>query len=142
MITYTHMVADIEAGQLAGFFVGWPAPPDPATHLRLLVGSDLCVLAFDNETQRVVGFVTALTDGVLCACIPLLEVLPDYQRQGIGRALLWHMRERLEHLYMIDLVCDPVLQPFYEKLHMQPVVGMVWRNYARQAGTNQAARHE
>jgi hypothetical protein len=44
------------------------------------------------------------------------------------------MLARLRHLYMIDLVCDPPLQPFYERFGMWPVVGMVVRNYDRQAG--------
>ena len=44
------------------------------------------------------------------------------------------MLEKLQHLYMIDLVCDPALQQFYERLGMRPVVGMVVRNYDRQAG--------
>jgi hypothetical protein len=35
---------------------------------------------------------------------------------------------------MIDLMCDPAVQPFYERLGMRPVIGMVVRNYDRQAG--------
>ena len=82
----------------------------------------------------VVGFITAVSDHVSCAYIPHLEVLPDYQGQGIGSELVRRMVEKLRHLYMIDLVCDPSLQSFYERLGMRPVVGMVLRNYDQQAG--------
>ena len=42
------------------------------------------------------------------------------------------MLERLRELYMIDLLCDPPLQPFYERLGMQRAHGMLVRNYERQ----------
>jgi hypothetical protein len=43
------------------------------------------------------------------------------------------MFARLAHLYMVDLLCDPELQPFYERLGMRPASGMLLRNYARQS---------
>ena len=48
MITYTNSLADITPDQLAGFFVGWPDPPSPATHLALLEGSYAVELALDD----------------------------------------------------------------------------------------------
>ena len=127
MIDYTDSLAGIEPGHLGGFFVGWPHPPSPEMHLRLLSGSDHVVLAVDLESGRVVGFVTALTDGVLSGFIPLLEVLPAYQGQGIGRMLMTHMLDRLGHLPNVDLLCDPDVVPFYERFGMKPVGGMVLR---------------
>src|SRR5450759_1565157 len=67
MITYTHTLSDIRAASLQGFFVGWPNPPSPEAHLRILQSSDMIVLAQDEA--RVVGFITAISDGVLCAYI-------------------------------------------------------------------------
>jgi GNAT superfamily N-acetyltransferase len=136
MIRYTDEADGIEPRQLAGFFVDWPNPPSPETHLELLRRSDHVVLAHDDASDRVVGFVTAITDGVLAAYIPLLEVLPPYQGQGIGRVLMERMLERLRGLYMVDLLCDPELEPFYANLGMQPALGMLVRNYARQSGAN------
>ena len=74
---------NISTGKLRGFFVDWPNPPTPATHLKLLRNSDLRVLAVDAETANVIGFITAITDGVLCAYIPFLEVLPSHQDREI-----------------------------------------------------------
>lgn len=123
----------LEPGQLDGFFVGWPNPPSPATLLRILRGSSHVALAVDDG--RVVGFITAVSDGVLSAYVPLLEVLPEYQGRGIGRRLVEDMLEQLAGLYMVDLVCDENLRPFYEGLGMTAAVGMMRRNYANQSGT-------
>src|SRR5215813_760106 len=114
MIQYTDSLAGVEAQDLTGFFVGWPNPANTETHLRILQGSYKIWLAFDNK--KVVGFITAISDGVLAAFIPLLEVLPEYQGQGIGLELTRRMLDSLKHLYSIDLMCDEDVQPFYEKL--------------------------
>ncbi len=142
MIKYIDHIDGVLPQHLDGFFVGWPDPPSPETHLRLLDESDEIVLAFDDESRRVVGFVTAITDGVLSAYIPFLEVLPEFQRRGVGRELVRRMLDRLSGLYMVDLVCDAQLQPFYESLGMRPAGAMVIRNHQHQSGTNRLLGEE
>lgn len=75
---------------LSGFFVGWPDPPSPERHLQILKNSRFVVIAVDDQASRVVGFVNAVSDGILSAYIPLLEVLPDHpaerNRNRIGEA--------------------------------------------------------
>ncbi len=134
MIVYLDTAEEVTPDQLAGFFAGWPNPPAPATHLRLLQRSAFVVLAVDDQTGQVAGFITAISDGVLCAYLPLLEVLPAYQRQGIGGELVRRMLAKLEGLYMVDLLCEPALQPFYARFGLRPASGMLRRDYARQAG--------
>lgn len=132
MVTYTDKTDGIDSSHLVGFFDGWPVHPDPETHLRLLKNSDHVLLAKDGD--RVVGFVTALTDGVLSAYIPLLEVLPDYRHQGIGKELVRLMLLKLEDYYMIDLTCDPALRNFYVSQGMSALTAMAKRNREHQAG--------
>ena len=122
------------AHDLEGFFEGWATRPSTETHLRMLRGSDHIVLASERGSSRVIGYITAISDGVLAAYIPHLEVLPDHQRRGIGTELVRRMLGRLEDLYMVDLICDDNLRGFYERLGMQPWAGMIKRNYARQSG--------
>ena len=133
MITYTNSLDGITADHLrGGFFAGWLHPPTPETHLKVLHGSDHIVLARDGE--QVIGYITAISDGVLAAYIPHLEVLPAYRGQGIGSELVRRMLDSLRHLYMIDLICDPDVQPFYERLGLRRYSGMIYRNYERQSG--------
>jgi ribosomal protein S18 acetylase RimI-like enzyme len=132
MIQYSDSLTGVNAEDLSGFFVGWPNPPQPETHLRLMQGSYKIWLALDGK--KVVGFISAISDGVLAAFIPSLEVLPEYQGQGIGLELTRRMLDSLKHLYSIDLMCDEDVQPFYEKLGMRPYSGMIYRYYENQAG--------
>jgi ribosomal protein S18 acetylase RimI-like enzyme len=126
-IAYVETLDGVEAEHVHGFFVGWPERPSPERHLAVLRGSDHVVLARDGE--RVVGFATAISDGVLSAFIPLLEVLPEYQGLGIGSELMRLMLERLESLYMVDLCCDAELEPFYARLGLETLDrGMGLRN--------------
>ena len=79
------------------------------------------------------GFVNAVSDGVQAAYLPLLEVLPEYQKQGIGSELVKRMLASLSGLYMIDLVCDDNLVPYYERLGMREFKAMGIRDFERQA---------
>ncbi len=134
MINYIFEPFGITSSHLTGFFVGWPSPPSPETHLRILQQSDYVVLAIDDDTNLVVGFVTAISDKILSAYIPLLEVLPEYQYRGIGRELMERMLAQLDGLYMIDLTCDPKLQKGYRQLGFQKMTAMMIRRFDCQPG--------
>ncbi len=133
MITYVDTCDSITPENLRGFFVGWPNPPSVETHLTILQRAHEIVLAVDSENQKVVGFVTAVTDGISSAYLPLLEVLPSYQHRGIGRELMRRILEKFKNLYMVDLTCDTNLQEFYGQLGMRESTGMMIRNFDRQS---------
>jgi GNAT superfamily N-acetyltransferase len=134
MVEYAKTVDGITTEMLSGFFVGWPNPPSQETHLRILRNSRFVVVAIDKRANRVVGFANAVSDGVLSAYIPLVEVLPDYQGQGIGTELVKRMLDECAGLYMVDTTCDTDLQRFYARCGMQPSIGMMVRDYKRQSG--------
>lgn len=130
LISLRDSADGITPEQLDGFFAGWRRHVSPSEHLRILRGSAAVVIAVDAERGgRVVGFVTALSDGVLSAHITLLEVLPDHRGHGIGRAMVKRLLTRLCGLYAVDAVCDPELLPFYESCGMTPTVAAVRRQY-------------
>jgi ribosomal protein S18 acetylase RimI-like enzyme len=132
MIYFATSLEGVSPEHLEGFFVGWPKCPFPVTHLRILQGSSHVVLA--KEQERVIGFITAISDGVLSAYIPLLEVLPAYQGRTIGRELVQRMIAQLEGHYMIELSCDETLNPFYEAMGLSTGHAMRKRNYDRRQG--------
>ncbi|RMA90792.1 GNAT family N-acetyltransferase [Priestia megaterium] len=131
---YKNCLNEISSDMLNGFFVDWLNPPNLQTHLKLLKNSSKVVIALDENTNQAVGFITAISDGVLSAYIPFLEVLPEYKNKGIGNELVKLMLKELDDIYMVDLCCDDDLVPYYEKLGMLKSNSMLVRNYEMQSG--------
>ncbi len=136
MIRYTDLVENITPEMLEGFFDGWRNRPSRETHLKILSNSAFVVLAIDDSNGKVVGFINAISDGILCAHIPLFEVLPEYRNRGIGTELVRHMLAKLKKFYGISLMCDEKPQSFYARFGMCPGTGMNIRNYERQSGND------
>ena len=116
MIEYRDNLNGLILNDLSGFFNGWPSPPSTKLFWQILKHSYVVLLAYDKAEKELAGFITAISDGVFAAFIPLLEVKPKYQRTGIGRELVVRMEKRLIGLYSIDVVCDPEVASFYSKL--------------------------
>ncbi len=131
-IKYTDSLNDILPGQLLGFFEGWQQHPDADHHLKILRASHKVWLAMDGECC--VGFINAISDGILSGFIPLLEVLPDYRGKGIGSELVRRMLASLDDLYAIDVVCDDKIAGFYETKGLSRLVAVAKRNYGNQNG--------
>jgi len=131
MICFTDSLNGVEDNDLDGFFTGWPNPPTCSAHLEILKGSSHVELAVLGN-GKVVGYITVISDGVSCAYIPHLEVLPEYRGKGIGSELVGRVLEHCKHMYMIDLMCDEDVRLFYEKMGFRAGRGMMVRNYKKQ----------
>jgi ribosomal protein S18 acetylase RimI-like enzyme len=125
----------IYENNLNGFFQGWPTSPNPKTHLTILQNAKYRAIATHAGSHQVIGFVYALTDGILSAYIPLLEVRPEFRKLGIGKCLVMDLLVQLQGYYMIDVCCDEEVIPFYQKLGFTRIAaGMVRRDYSAQGG--------
>jgi ribosomal protein S18 acetylase RimI-like enzyme len=133
-IIYSTNKADLMGLETSGFFAGWPNKPSEETLRESIENATYAVLAIDTERQKLVGYITALSDQVLAAYIPFLEVEQTYQKKGIGHALVQKMLTQLDHLYMIDLVCDKELAGFYAEAGFTEGHAMIKRNYTNQGG--------
>lgn len=129
---YEGVTKELPLGK--GFFKGWPNPPSEETHRKIMERSYCTFVAVDEEKNEIVGFINAISDGILSCYIPLLEVIEEYQGKRIGQELAKHMLNELQDFYMIDLTCDDHKQSFYEALGMYKSFGMVRRNFHNQSG--------
>ena len=134
VIYYTDDLAAIREDMLHGFFAGWPRRPSARQHLAVLRGSYRSVVAIDDADERVVGFVNMLSDGVLTAFIPWLEVLSGYQGQGIGSELMRRILQGTQRFYSVDLVCDEALVPYYARFSMRSASSALLRHPAALEG--------
>jgi len=133
-IEYTKDLNSINEEMLTGFFVNWPNPPNSATHLKILTNSYCSFVAIHKDINKIVGFINAISDGVLSAYIPLLEVLPEYQGFGIGSELVKCMFKELSDFYMIDICHDKELTSYYVRFGALPGNASLFRNYNAQSG--------
>jgi ribosomal protein S18 acetylase RimI-like enzyme len=129
LIQYKDTFDGIEEYSLDGFCDGWKKPLSINQIKELVANSSFKVLVIDDTNKKIVGIITALSDNVNWAFIPYLEVLPEYQRQGIGTDLMKRMLANLANINCIDLTCDPEMRPFYERFGMLKSEGMVIRRY-------------
>jgi GNAT superfamily N-acetyltransferase len=127
-ISFSYTTEGLTDEDLSPFFVGWLESPGTEPRRKILDAASEVVLARD-EQGALVGFITAITDGIFAAYIPLLEVRAERRLEGIGRALVERMLGRLDRCYMIDLVCDEDVIAFYQKLGGQRLNAVVWRNF-------------
>ena len=60
----------------------------------------------DDGAGTLVGIARAVGDGCTIVFIQDILVLPEYQRQGVGTALVREMLRRWEGVYQIELAAD------------------------------------
>ena len=126
MPRYSTDTSRVSVDHLSGFFVGWPSPPSAHVLHEVLSSTPYTVVAWSGS--EVIGFAYAVSDGVLAAYIPLVEVRTDRQGEGVGTELVRRLLSLLADVYMVDVVCDDAVAPFYERLGLSRVTGMAWRN--------------
>ena len=133
-IEYKKDLNGITEDMMKGFFAGWLNPPSPATHLKILKNSYLFIIAVDKSANKVVGFINAISDGVLSAYIPLLEVIEPYKGKGVGSELVRRILEECDGLYMIDICHDAELAPYYTRFGAHRGNASLFRNFEMQSG--------
>ena len=97
--------------------VGWTAYTD---HLEVLQKgfekSMLTLAAYEGD--QLLGIIRAVGDGHTIVFVQDILVLPEYQRKGIGTALLQAMLDRYSHVRQIELATDntPKTIAFYKAM--------------------------
>ena len=76
------------------------------------------------EDETLIGYIDSVSNGVTDAYIQDLMVCPDYQSRGIGTELMNQMIACLKEkrIYMISVVYEERLKPFYERFGFQPML--------------------
>lgn len=85
--------------------VGWTAYTDHPDSLRRGFENSLVILGVYTEND-LVGILRAVGDGETIVFIQDILVHPDYQRRGLGTALLKEALSRYSHVRQIQLATD------------------------------------
>lgn len=102
--------------------VGWTAYTDQPETLRRGFENSLLTLAAYEE-NRLIGILRAVGDGQTIVFVQDLLILPEYQRRGVGTALLRELLARYPQVRQIELTADdsPSLLAFYRKTGFVPM---------------------
>ncbi|WP_022660255.1 GNAT family N-acetyltransferase [Paucidesulfovibrio longus] len=111
-IQFSSDLADVDWEEAAGLISCTLARRDPAP-LRLAFENSQAVVFAKDET-RLVGMGRALDDGVFQAVLYDICLLPAYQSQGHGKALLNHLLARIKGANVL-LYAVPGKEAFYER---------------------------
>ena len=114
--------------------VGWTNYTNQPQMLEQALPHSLAVyLAFDGE--KIVGLIRLVGDGFSSVLVQDLIVLPIYQRQGIGSALMKEALEDYKDVYQVQLVTDQTERTLgfyrsmgFEILSTYNCIGMTWMN--------------
>lgn len=113
--TYKHSVDNTEPHQLRRLHADWPNPPSPERFHTSLSNMNAVVIAIDEDTGDVVGFICGMTDNVMILYIWDLEVLAEYRELGVEGMLLDLLLEKYGHLYQVNANPHPgILSVFSE----------------------------
>ncbi|NEQ63961.1 MAG: GNAT family N-acetyltransferase [Symploca sp. SIO1B1] len=113
--------------------VGWSRRPlrkvKKAIQHSFLVA---CMWQQRGSSRRLIGFARATSDHAFNATIWDVVVHPDFQNQGLGKALMKYMIKKLrnEDISNITLFADPQVVNFYRRMGFMPdpegIKGMFW----------------
>ena len=114
--------------------VGWTNYTNQPQMLEQALSHSLVIyLALDGDA--VVGLIRLVGDGFSSVFVQDLIVLPSYQRQGIGRALMKEALEDFKEAYQVQLATEQTEKNvgFYrsmgfETLSTYDCTGMIWVN--------------
>ena len=114
--------------------VGWTNYTNQPQMLEQALSHSLVIyLALDGDA--VVGLIRLVGDGFSSVLVQDLIVLPIYQRQGIGSALMKEALEDYKDAYQVQLVTDQTERTLgfyrfmgFETLSTYDCTGMTWIN--------------
>ena len=114
--------------------VGWTNYTNQPQMLEQALSHSLAMyLAFDGE--KIVGLIRLIGDGFSSVLVQDLIVLPIYQRQGIGSALMKEALEDYKDVYQVQLVTEQTERTLrfyrsmgFEILSTYNCIGMTWVN--------------
>lgn len=117
MIKY-YKNKNITAMELAKLFSasGIIRPVDDLKRIdKMIRKADLIISAYDNN-NNLVGIARCITDFSYCCYLSDLAVHKDYQRQGIGKALIDKVREEIGDEISLILLSSDIALNYYEKV--------------------------
>lgn len=123
-----------DAGEILPLYksVGWTNYVRSPDMLEKAYRRSLLVLAA-YEGESLAGVIRVVGDGCSIIFVQDVLVLPEYQRRGIGTALVRAVLERYSHVYQMELATDNTekTSAFYRSLGFKPLEELGCRGFIK-----------
>lgn len=113
-LTWSDTTESLDWDELEALYRAAPLGHKNAVDLRIAFGNSRFVCAV-FEDGRLVGVGRVLADGVDCAYVCDVAVLPSHQGTGLGKQIVARLVERSRGHKKIILYAVPGKEPFYKK---------------------------
>ncbi len=111
---WSDAVDDVDWHELQALYDAAPLGRKNAADLKIAFGNSRH-RCFVREQGRLVGVGRALADGVDCAYLCDIAVLPGQQGTGLGKAIVQHLLAQVQGHKKVILYAVPGKEPFYKK---------------------------
>jgi GNAT superfamily N-acetyltransferase len=113
-IEWDEALDRVDWNELSALYRAAPLGDKSAQWLRTAFGNSR-LRCFARDAGRLVGAGRALADGVDCACLCDIAVLPSHQGSGLGKAIVAQLVERARGHRKIILYAVPGKESFYRR---------------------------
>jgi ribosomal protein S18 acetylase RimI-like enzyme len=117
-LEWTDSLDQVDWEELSALFKVAQLGDRSAAHLKIVFGNSRFHL-FASENGRLVGVGRALADGIDCAYICDIAVLPEFQGTGLGKQIVDKLLQLSRGHRKITLYAVPGKEPFYNKFGFQ-----------------------
>ncbi len=114
-LTWTHLIDNIDWSELSALYLAAPLGNKNPADLKTVFTNSM-FKCFVYEDDKLVGVGRALADGVDCAYICDVAVLPSHQGTGLGKEIVAKLVNLSSGHKKIILYAVPGKEPFYRKL--------------------------
>jgi len=114
-LVWTHLVDNIDWNELSALYLAAPLGNKKPADLKTVFTNSM-FRCFVREDGKLVGVGRALADGVDCAYICDIAVLPSHQGTGLGQQIVGKLVDLSRGHRKIILYAVPGKEGFYRKL--------------------------
>ncbi len=113
-LEWQHTLEGVDWDELSALYRAAPLGDKPPEWLRTAFGNSM-FRCFVRDGGRLVGAGRALADGVDCAYLCDIAVLPSHQGGGLGQAIVQRLVDAASGHRKIILYAVPGREPFYRR---------------------------
>jgi len=107
-----------EVGELKGLFkqTSWAKNRSLEGVEKLLQKTEVFVVFRDTDTEQLIGFGRALSDGVYRALLDDIVIEASYRKRGLGKRIVQELLDQLQDVEQVFLNTKHELEDFYNEL--------------------------